>query len=105
MEHDGLKGCMNILAFCAMEDPLAADYLRITKVFENALSAANVKLQSETFPTTSDSAVDPSQHNDCSTSNWPLTTNQALVPFTAFDPAQYVYSNNNGWVQSSPFRY
>src|SRR5947209_887130 len=115
MEHDGLNACMNILAFCATEDQLASHYLSIAKVFHNALSVINVKLQPETaagtFPTTSDSeAVDLSPHDyDCSASNWPappaLTntstsqtsistsmlyhdTDQPLVQINTFDPMQ-----------------
>jgi hypothetical protein len=115
MEHDGLNACMNIMAFCATEDQLASHYLGIAKVFQNALSTVNVKLQPEiapgTFPTTSDSeAVDPSPHYyDCSASNWdpaPALTNtstsqtsistsmsyhdtdQLPVQINAFDPMQ-----------------
>lgn len=115
MEHDGFNAGMNIIAFCATEDQLASHYLSIAKVFQNALSTANVRLQPETtpeaFPTTSDTEViDPSPHYyDCSASNWPpppaLTNtstsqtsistsmsyhdpDQALVQVDAFDPMQ-----------------
>jgi hypothetical protein len=48
MGHDGLTACMSILAYCATEDQLAKQYLSIARVFQNALSVANVKPHPET---------------------------------------------------------
>lgn len=77
IEHNGLTACMNILAYCATVDPLAKQYLGITKVLQNALSAVDVRLLPENvpepFPTISDTeTVDLSpQAYDCSASVWP----------------------------------
>jgi hypothetical protein len=59
MEYDAITTCISTLAYCAMEDQLAKQYLSIAQLFQSALSAAGVTFDSETKPdmlsTTSDS--------------------------------------------------
>jgi hypothetical protein len=87
IEHNGLTACMNTLAYCATEDPLAKQYLSFAEVFQSALSAADVELQPETHPEGFPTALDTESVNlspstyDYSASVWP--TLPALINTSA----------------------
>ena len=49
-EQDGLAACVNVLAYCAIEDKLAKQYLSIAKLFQKAMLATDVELLTAVNP-------------------------------------------------------